>query len=443
MIQVKIPFLAEGVESGVVVSILVKEGAPVKKDDTLLELETNKATAPIPSPANGTVKQILVKEGMEVSVGQLVITLAESGDVPKEVQAALAKATKTAGSVYKETPVSAQTSDVGQYHYESKTGFPPPASPTVRRMAQQFGIDLTRVKGSAHGGRITVEDVKSYLRNLQVLASGAKSAPARPASAVAKPISIDFSKWGPVTKKALSPLRKTVAQKMHEAWSAIPHVTQFDEADITDLLTYRKKYSSDYEEKGAKLTVTGIILKGLVSLLKKYPQFNSSLDEVTNELVEKQYYHFGVAVDTKQGLIVPVLRDIDKKDLFQISVELAQLAEKARQRKLSMDEMQGGTFTVSNLGSIGGSHFTPIVNRPEVAILGLGRGVLKPVVKNGKVEVRSIIPVCLSYDHRVIDGADGARFIQSLVQLFENFDEQEFKSSLASKKETVTGTKKK
>lgn len=427
MIQVKIPFLAEGVESGVVVSILVKEGAQIKKDDTLLELETNKATAPIPSPANGIVKQILVKEGTEVSIGQAVMTLQESQATTP------VKDTKVATSSQAQAPVS--------YRYESKSGFPPPASPTVRKMAQQLGIDLTKVKGTAHGGRITTEDVKSYIQNLQTIASGTRNTPSQSIAAPAKPLSIDFSKWGPITRKALTPLRKTIGQRMQESWTTIPHVTQFDEADITDLLTSRKKYTSDYEKKGAKLTITGIILKGLVQLLKKYPQFNASLDETTNELIEKKYYHFGVAVDTEQGLIVPVLKDVDRKNLFQISIELAQLAEKTRQKKLSVDDTQGGTFTVSNLGSIGGSHFTPIVNRPEVAILGLGGGDSKPVVKNEKVKVRTMIPVCLSYDHRVIDGADGARFIQSLVQLLENFDENQFK--LESKKETVTGTKKK
>lgn len=402
MIPVKIPFLAEGVESGVVVSILVKEGAQVKKDDILLELETNKATAPIPAPASGTVKQIHVKEGAEVSIGQLVVTISESGEAAQAAPAG-------------------QTKDIkppSDYHYGSKSGFPPPASPSVRKLAQQLGIDLARVKGTEPGGRITLEDVKSYLARIQTAPSSREAA---------KPVSIDFSKWGPVSKEALTPLRKTIGQKMHESWTAIPHVTQFDEADISTLLELRKKYAPDFEKKGARLTVTGIILKALVQMLKKYPKFNSSLDEASNELVEKKYYHFGVAVDTEQGLIVPVIKNVDQKDLLELSIELAQLAEKTRQRKVSIEDMQGGTFTVSNLGSIGGAHFTPIINRPEVAILGLGRGMSKPVVKDGKVEARTLIPLCLSYDHRVIDGADGARFIQSLVELLENFDENEFK----------------
>lgn len=417
MIPVKIPFLAEGVETGVVVSILVKEGAQVKKDEILLELETNKATAPIPAPANGVVKQIHVKEGDEVSIGQLVVTLSESGG--SSAVSAPVKEVKPSQVSARPTAVPAAS----DYHYESKSGFPPPASPTVRKLAQQLGVDLSRVRGTESGGRITVEDVKSYLSRGQSAPSASQTA----ALSQPKPVSIDFSKWGPVNKKALTPLRKTIGQKMHESWAAIPHVTQFDEADITVLLELRKKYAPDFDKKGAKLTVTGIILKALVELLKKYPKFNSSLDETANELVEKKYYHFGIAVDTEQGLIVPVLKNVDQKDLLQVSIELAQLAEKTRQRKVSIEDMQGGTFTVSNLGSIGGAHFTPIINRPEVAILGLGSGASKAVVKDGKIQARTMIPLCLSYDHRVIDGADGARFMKSLVELLENIDENEFK----------------
>ena len=422
MIQVKIPFLAEGVESGVVVSILVKEGAQVEAEDILLELETNKATAPIPSPASGTVKQIHVKEGAEVSVGQVVVTLSKSGETTKATPAAPTKEVKSVALPQKQIPLTKQAPEANEYHYESKSGFAPPASPSVRKLAHQLGVDLTRVKGTERGGRLTLEDVRTYIERLQTT----KQSMSQPASHP-KPASIDFSKWGPVTKKALTPLRKTIGQKMHESWMAIPHVTQFDEADISGLLEMRKKYASEYEQKGAKLTVTGIILKALVQILKKYPKFNSSLDETSNEVIEKKYYHFGVAVDTEQGLIVPVIKEVDKKNLLELSIELAQLAGKTRQRKVSIEDMQGGTFTVSNLGSIGGAHFTPIVNRPEVAILGLGRGALKPVVKDGKVQARTVLPVCLSYDHRVIDGADGARFIQALVQLLENFDENEFK----------------
>lgn len=435
MISIKIPFLAEGIDSGVVVSILVKKGDRVKKDDILLELETNKATAPIPSTADGIVSEIHVKEGLEASVGQVVVTLSESGDAAKAASAAGSKETqKPAPEKQVSAPPSAE-----KYKYESKTGMAPPASPTVRKLAEQLGLDLTRVRGTERGGRITIEDVKNYVRELQSQAAGEK----KQAHAAPKPVSIDFSKWGPVTKKPLSPLRKTIGQKMHEAWSAIPHVTQFDEADITQLLEIRKKFAPAYEKKGAKLTLTGMILKGLARLLKEFPNFNASLDEVTHELVLKNYYHIGVAVDTEQGLIVPVLKQVDQKDLLQISTGLAELAEKTRQRKISIEETQGSSFTVSNLGSIGGTHFTPIVNRPEAAILGLGRGVLKPVVKNGKIEPRTMLPVCVSYDHRIIDGADGARFMKRLVEWLEQVNENEFKLNENPEKKTSNSGKKK
>jgi len=241
----------------------------------------------------------------------------------------------------------------------------------------------------------------------------------------AQPAVVDFSKWGPIKRKPVSHIRRVIGQKMLESWTHIPQVTQFDEADISKLLELRKKYAPLYEKEKVKLTVTGVVLKVVLKLLKKYPIFNSSLDEVKNEIVLKQYYHFGIAVDTEQGLMVPVLKDCDKKDLLQISVELAELSEKARQKKISLEEVQGATFTISNLGSIGGSHFTPIVNRPEVAVLGIGRGILKPVVKGGKIQTATMLPLALSYDHRVIDGADAARFIKELVEGFEQIKESD------------------
>src|SRR5579871_4358751 len=284
-------------------------------------------------------------------------------------------------------------------------------------------IDLTRVRGTARGGRITMEDLRAYIQRLQKLAAQPKApaggAPAKPAAE-----SIDFSKWGSVTKKPLSPLRQVIARRMTENWNTIPHVTQFEEADISSLLVLRKKYVEAYEKKGARLTVTSFILKAVADTLKKHPFFNSSLDEVAQEIVLKDYVHIGVAVDTEAGLIVPVLRDADKKDLAQLSKDLEELATKARERKVSGEDLKGGTFTISNQGGIGGGHFTPIVNKPEVAILGLGKGATKAVVRGDKVEVRTMLPLGLSYDHRVIDGGVAARFIVDLVKAIENFDEK-------------------
>ena len=417
--QIKVPFLAEGVDSGVVVSILVKEGDSVKRDQTVLELETNKATAPIPSPADGTIQKILVKEGQEVTVGAAIMILTEGA--AKGRAAEREEKVKTKGSTVEQSDESSAESEA--YTYQSKSGLPPPASPEVRKMARELGIDLTKIKGSERGGRITAKDVKTYIVRLK---SGAQiGQKTLPAGRQAQPVVVDFSKWGPIKRKPVSHIRRVIGQKMLESWTHIPQVTQFDEADISKLLELRKKYAPLYEKEKVKLTVTGVVLKVVLKLLKKYPIFNSSLDEVKNEIVLKQYYHFGIAVDTEQGLMVPVLKDCDKKDLLQISVELAELSEKARQKKISLEEVQGATFTISNLGSIGGSHFTPIVNRPEVAVLGIGRGILKPVVKGGKIQTATMLPLALSYDHRVIDGADAARFIKELVEGFEQIKESD------------------
>lgn len=450
--DIKIPKLGDGISSGTVVSILVKEGDTVRKDQTVLEMETEKAVAPIPASEGGTVTKILVKEGEKVSVGQPIITLSGSGSTttssapaasPKiaQPQVPVSQAPAAPAPVYA-SPAGVPASGPLNYYYQSSSGLEPPASPTVRKIAKDLGIDLRRVRGSESGGRITVEDLKHYVQQLQsiALSGGGAAAPAAtaPAAEAKKPAeSIDFSKWGPVTKKQPSSLRKTIGQKMTESWTAIPHVTQFDEADITDLMDLRKKYVAAYEKKGANLTVTGLMLKSVVAALKKYPGFNSSLDEATGEIVYKNYYHIGIAVDTEAGLIVPVIKDVDKKSIKDLSLELAQLAEKTRQRKVSMEELSGGTFTISNLGSIGGSFFTPIVNKPQVAILGVSRGVQKPVVIKAdakakkaaapKVEVRTLMPLSLSYDHRVIDGADGARFMREVVQGLENFKESDLK----------------
>jgi pyruvate dehydrogenase E2 component (dihydrolipoamide acetyltransferase) len=257
------------------------------------------------------------------------------------------------------------------------------------------------------------------------LQSQAAQPRATAAAAGTKPAAeaIDFSKWGPVARKPLSPLRQVIARRMSENWTTVPRVTQFDEADITDLSELRKKNAAAYEQKGARLTLTSFVLKAVVDTLKKHPIFNASLDETAQEIVIKSYYHLGVAVDTEAGLIVPVIRDVDKKSLFELSKDLEDVAKKARDRKVSAEELKGGTFTISNQGGIGGGHFTPIVNKPEVAILGLGRGAMKPVVRGDKVEPRLLLPIAISYDHRVIDGGVAARFAVDLVAAFEGFKE--------------------
>ena len=277
------------------------------------------------------------------------------------------------------------------------------------------------MRGSEKGGRIILHDVRDYVQQLQAQAAQpqAGSTPAQPPK-----VSIDFSKWGSVTKKPLSAMRKTIGQRMYESWNTIPHVTQFDEADITDLLALRKKFLPAFEKKGVRLTITAFIIQAVVEVLKQLSIFNASLDESTDEIVFKDYYHLGIAVDTEAGLMVPVIRDVDKKNLLEISRDLTGLAEKARSRKVSIEDLKGGTFTISNLGGIGGQHFSPVINKPEAAILGLGRGVLKPVIRDKKIVARTMLPVCVSYDHRIIDGADGSRFVSALVKAIENYEEK-------------------
>lgn len=400
--DIHIPNLGEGAESGSVVSLLVKEGDRVAKDQTVLELENEKAVAPIPSSHAGVVKKIYVKVGDKVSVGQAILALEEGAGAPAPPPASAVSEPKKAAS-------SAPAKSV--------PGIPPAASPTVRKVAQEIGIDLSQVRGSEAGGRIVMADIRAYIGQLQKSSAASER--------------VDFSKWGPVKKISLSSLRQKIGQKMTESWTTVPHVTQFDEADITGLMALRKKHLAAYEKKGAKLTLTPLVMKAAVAALKKFPRFNSSLDEASQELVTKEYVHIGVAVDTDAGLIVPVVRDADKKSLFELSKELETLAEKTRQRKVSLDDLKGGCFTISNLGGIGGTFFTPIVNKPETAILGVGRGVLKPAVikqkTKEKVTVRLMLPLSLSYDHRIIDGADGARFIREIVQALENFDPKELK----------------
>jgi pyruvate dehydrogenase E2 component (dihydrolipoamide acetyltransferase) len=280
------------------------------------------------------------------------------------------------------------------------------------------------VKGSERGGRIGVADLRSYIERLQQ--RDAAPAPTVQPPAKAAPQAVDFSRWGPVQKKPLSSIRRTIGQRMYESWSTIPHVTQFEDVDITNVTQLRKEAGASLP-KGKHLTLTPFVLKAVVAALKKYPVFNSSLDEAGGEVVFKNYFHIGVAVDTEAGLIVPVLRDVDKKSLADLSQELNDLVERTRKRKVSLEELQGGSFTISNQGGIGGGHFSPIINKPEVAILGIGRSTLKPVVKDGKIEARALLPIALSYDHRVMDGADAVRFIMDVMATLENFPEQELK----------------
>jgi pyruvate dehydrogenase E2 component (dihydrolipoamide acetyltransferase) len=423
--DVKLPHLGEGADSGLVVNLFVKEGDQIARDQPILELENEKAVATIPSTAAGVVTKVYVKAGDKVSVGQKLIALSETGKAeapPAATPKVPAAKTKTPAPAPAPAAVG-EPEDAAAAEPAEASGAEPAAAPSIRKLARELGLDLKRVRGSARGGRITLDDLRAHIQRLQSRPAGtAATSGAAPAKPVAE--QVDFSKWGGVTKKPLSPLRQVISRRMTENWNTIPHVTQFDDADITGLLALRKKYIAAYEKKGARLTVTSFVLKAVVNALKLHPIFNSSLDEVAQEIVFKEYFHLGIAVDTEAGLIVPVIRDVDKKDLVQLSKELEELATKARDRKVTGDELKGGSFTISNQGGIGGAHFTPIVNKPQVAILGMGRGAMKAVVRENKIEPRVLLPLGLSYDHRVIDGGAAARFIVDLVKAIEQFDEK-------------------
>lgn len=426
--DVRLPKLGESAEGGAVVSILVKEGDTVTKGQTILELENEKAVAPIPSTAAGVVSHIRVKEGDRLSVGQVILTVTESGAAPA---ANSSKPAKPAAAPVQQAQSDPEVEVAAEAELEAQApaaeGPLPAASPEIRRIARELGLDLRRVRGTESGGRVGWADLRGHIARLQKLAAAPKASGSTTKAAPAPAEQIDFSKWGAVSRKPMSPLRKTISRRMVENWNSIPHVTQFDDVDITDLMELRKKFAPEYEKKGARLTLTSFALKAVAVALKKHPIFNSSLDEAANEIVLKEYFHIGLAVDTDQGLLVPVIRNVDKKSLFDLSKDVSDVAEKARDRKVTLDEMKGGTFTISNQGGIGGAHFTPIVNKPEVAILGLGKGALKAVVRDKQVQQRLMMPMGLSYDHRVIDGGTAARFTVDLIQAFSSFTENDLK----------------
>lgn len=424
--DVKLPKLGEGADSGVVVNVFVKEGDTIAKGQAILELENEKAVASIPSTAVGVVAKVHVKAGDRVGVGARLITITESG------QAAAAPTPKPAAKkvVAPVAPVEAEDEDEHEdetISEEEVSDENVAASPSIRKMGRELGINLGKIRGSESGGRIVIGDVRAYIQRLVKAAAKPATVAASAAPAKLAPVQIDFSQWGSVSKKPITPLRKVIARRMAESWNSVPRVTQFDDIDFTRVGELRKKFAAAYEAKGVKLTLTPFILKAVAETLKKHPIFNSSLDEVAGEVIIKEYIHLGIAVDTDQGLMVPVIRDVDKKTMLDLAKELESLAAKARDRKITADEMKGGTFTISNQGAIGGAHFTPIVNLPEVAILGLGRGAMKPVVRDGKIEACLLTPIAISYDHRVIDGGSAARFAVDLAKAFENFGEEAVK----------------
>ena len=436
----KLPELGENIDQGDLVRLMISPGMKVSEGQPVMELETDKAVVEVPSSVAGVVKEVKVKEGQKVKVGQLIFTL-EGGTAaqpeparhaPVEhvsgqhgarlaFQAAIRAEGKTEEQALPpdqplpappEFSLPVQLGKVaGTEHRE-----PVPAAPHVRRLARELGIDIHEVKGSGPGGRISEDDVKGHSKSLLASASAAAHAPR---THVDEPALPDFAKWGKVERVSMRGVRRRTALHLWEAWNTIPHVTQQDKADITELEHLRARFAPKAEEAGGKMTVTAIALKVCASALKVFPQFNASIDMMSEEIIYKQYIHIGVAVDTDRGLLVPVIRDVDKKNIVELAAELTQASKKARDKKLSPEEMEGGTFTITNLGGIGGTGFSPIVNHPEVAILGLSRSSMEPVWMNSKFEPRLVLPLSLSYDHRLIDGADAARFLRWVAEAFE------------------------
>lgn len=460
MAELKLPELGENVTSADVLRVLVSAGETVTKDQPVLELETDKATVEVPSTITGIVQEVKVKPGDKVKTGQVILTVGEDragqqvkADKPAAdaatVSSAKAKKTSAEPAAKDVLPAEAQPATppeaLGHSAAEGKSGGPGPAparrprgevvkisrgaaapapdpvvddggpaaaaAPSVRRLARELGVTIDEIVGGGPGGRISDDDVKTYARQVVSRAGAARGAEQTPLP--------DFSRWGEIERKPMSGVRRKTAEHLGLAWSTIPHVTQHDRADLTQLDLFRKKYEKQVEEAGGALTVTAMLLKVVASALKTFPQFNSAVDMSAHEIITKKYIHVGVAVDTDRGLLVPVIRDADAKNIVELSAALKQLAEKARAHKLALEDMQGGTFTITNLGGYGGTYFSPIVNWPEVAILGVSRASIQPVFVDGAFQPRLLLPLSLSYDHRVIDGADAIRFLRWIVEALE------------------------
>jgi pyruvate dehydrogenase E2 component (dihydrolipoamide acetyltransferase) len=435
--EFRLPELGENIHQGDLVRLMISPGVQIAEGQSVMELETDKAVVEVPSSLTGVVKDVLVHQGDKIKVGQVIFTL-EPGAISQPhaqqpsradeshehermtFQAAMESEGRTEEQALppdqpRSAPVASFSMplDLDRVAGVEHRG-PVPAAPHVRRLARELGVDIHNIPGSGPGGRISEDDVKLYTKTL--LAAGAEAATA---SHVKQPALPDFSKWGKIERVSMRGVRRKTAEHMWEAWSSIPHVTQNDKADITELEQLRTRFGPKAVEAGGKMTVTAIALKVCASALKIFPQFNASIDMEKEEIVYKQFINIGVAVDTDRGLLVPVIRDVDKKNIVELAAELTQLSKKAREKKLTPADMEGGTFTITNLGGIGGTGFSPIVNYPEVAILGLSRSSMEPVWLNGKFEPRMVIPLSLSYDHRLIDGADAARFLRWIAEAFE------------------------
>lgn len=462
MTEFRLPELGENVTSGDVVRVLVNVGDLIERNQPVLELETEKATIEVPSSVSGRITEVAVKAGDKVRVGQVVLVVengAAAGPAPPDgaraeavpaTQEPIRSAQEAAGEGESgppgpSAPATGELADTGRGPRAEVVELPRavrsaepaaprrvvPAAPSVRRLARELGVDIEEVVGTGPGGRIGPEDVKAHARRLLLERRGAAARP-RPAAPLP-----DFARWGPIERKPMSAVRRATAAHVAAAWAEVPHVAQYDKADITALEEYRRHLSPRVEQAGGKLTLTAILLKVAAAALRAFPHINSALDTEREEIVYKGYVHIGVAVDTEHGLLVPVIRDVDRKGLLELSVELTRMAEKARARKLTLEEMAGGCFTITNLGGIGGTYFSPIVHYPEVAILGVARANWEPrfvpedapgggapealaASPRGRFVPRLMLPLALSYDHRVVDGADAIRFLRWIVDALEH-----------------------
>jgi len=421
--EFKLPDLGEGVHEGEVLAVHVSVGQEVKEGDIILEVETDKAAVEIPSPFSGIVSEIRVKPGDTVKVGDVMMTFSNGeeeavarAEKPEEVPAETA-------SPQKEAAIADTVKRKG----------PVPASPSTRRLARELGVDLNRVKATGPGGRVTAADVRAFAESDKKRDKTSVAAEALPEAAKA-PVSLvstslpDFTRWGPVERIPFRSIRRATARQMVIAWSQIPHVTSHDQVDITKLEAFRRKHKAEIEAEGGRLTMTVFALKAVATALKTYPQFNATLDAEAGEIILKNYFHIGVAVNTDSGLIVPVVRDVDRKSIRELAVELNEIVQQTRSRKISRDDLQGGTFTITNAGAMGGGYFAPIINFPEVAILGMGQGRLQPAVVDrgdGEHDIapRLIMPIVLCIDHRVLDGADAIKFLKVVIDALEDPDE--------------------
>jgi pyruvate dehydrogenase E2 component (dihydrolipoamide acetyltransferase) len=448
IVEVRLPEISENVHTGDVVKVLANAGDTVQEDQPLVELETEKAVFEVPSTAAGVLSEITVKAGDTINVGDVIARIntdATSASAGKKATAAEApkekadvepgeKPAKSAAKPGDAPPARGSNAPVRQPAADEadgrdrdalhdtvvavaeEQGAPVPASPTVRRLARELGIDIHRVKGSGAGGRITSEDVHQFAKAI-ITGSAGTAVSAAPAAARKLP---DFARYGEFERTPMSKVRQLTAQNMAFAWNSVPHVTQHDQADITDLEAARKQYGPRVEKAGGKLTMTSILTKVCASALHRFPDFNASIDVARSEVIHKRYVNIGIAVDTERGLLVPVIRDVDRKNITELSAEVSEVAEKARNKRIMPDDLEGGNFTISNLGGIGGVGFTPIVNWPEVAILGVSRASMKPVYRDGEFTPRLVMPLSLSYDHRLIDGAAAARFLRWICEALEN-----------------------